>query len=1129
MSRMDAMRMMDESGKPGTQMNWRGRRKLVGILFLLVSMPLAAGGSPIPADAFPGVELDEPLEDQYATGQALSLKGRATDSSKAGGQILFRFVPQDEGEDVRVFIGLEGTRFSGYQIFGHEAAGTYDLEVYLGGTEEGQLGFVGRFPGLEIVQGSGSILLPGDFFTGVMLDQVFPAEYLSGEEVVLAGQVVESSKVGGQILFNFVPRSGDAPTPVYIPLQGTRFDGRHLFRHDETGTYDLEVYLGGADDEQLAFIGRFAIAVAAGDAEIAIPVEYFQGLVLDQPLPAELPVGRPYELTGVLKEGYRGFRIELVGTAGERVIPVGSEDGRFRLPLQLREEEMGELEFRIVVESETGEYSLGGAFPIRGVVPPPAGSLEVGALGVSMLPGGSETLGVINRGDAPLAELRFEVEGPFRLGSVPQNLAPGEAGEVGIEYTGDGEEQGMLRIYSDDPLRPVRQVALQGMGSLDEARQMAHWQADAQGRMTLELDFAQGDYALVLYAGQSDPRDPDAEYAFSLGGTLAGAKAVPGTSSAGWERRDLLKSELREMERELAVRQLDFPPRSGKTAAVDYKLGERRDFVFPEIGGMSARQVSATVVAVEEKAVAWVQDSLGETDGTISAAQIQEVIARFSGQDRDLVVEKFGRASDVDGDGKVSFLFTGLVDDVGGLAGFYSATAVVPAEAGGDGNMTDLIFLSPTARLETYRSLLVHEFQHLVNFNQHVLVRRGTAEENWLNEGLSHLSEDLVAGHAVSGQDQVIRAYLSAPSSVGLVGEALLDPAKRGAAYLFVRSLVDRLGDGVLRRLVGTGLFGRDNVEAATGEDFAELLAFWGARIYASGLGLNDHDRFNFASPLLTAGEHRGFPQPAALEYRIGDRAVQGSLSARGVAFVQVRGQGKQSLEIQTDPEGWVGAVGVPLSRNFAPPVFMPADYIPGIVFSQLIPGTLVAGTEYNVAGEVLDGVVDLLFRFVGAEEDTVRFGPRVEGGRFSQTLRLDRDGEYELQIFTGTGDRQLDFAGGFGPVRVISIPANTAVIEAPTGLPGSFSLEPVYPNPFNSRCVVRVAAPEGGGDVVLEVYDILGQRVRVLHQGGLPAGWSAFAWDGRDGEGRGAASGLYLWQLKGKGFRTVRRAVLTR
>ena len=78
-----------------------------------------------------------------------------------------------------------------------------------------------------------------------------------------------------------------------------------------------------------------------------------------------------------------------------------------------------------------------------------------------------------------------------------------------------------------------------------------------------------------------------------------------------------------------------------------------------------------------------------------------------------------------------------------------------------------MLFISPTRPTAEYRSLLVHELQHLINFNEHVLVRRGEAEVTWLNEGLSHI-EDLVAGQFESGNGSNIADFLRDPEAVSL-------------------------------------------------------------------------------------------------------------------------------------------------------------------------------------------------------------------------------------------------------------------------------------------------------------------------------------------------------------------------
>ncbi len=143
---------------------------------------------------------------------------------------------------------------------------------------------------------------------------------------------------------------------------------------------------------------------------------------------------------------------------------------------------------------------------------------------------------------------------------------------------------------------------------------------------------------------------------------------------------------------------------------------------------------------------------------------MKTVVDQFA-EDIPILTGAFGTPSDVDGDGKMAVLFTHLIHDLGRWV-LFRATSVVPAESGGDGNMADLLWLSPV-RSERYRPLLAHYFQHLINFNQHVLVRRSSTESIWLNEGLSHVAQDLVAE-----QDNLnyryVRSFLRQPGAVGL-------------------------------------------------------------------------------------------------------------------------------------------------------------------------------------------------------------------------------------------------------------------------------------------------------------------------------------------------------------------------
>jgi poly-gamma-glutamate synthesis protein (capsule biosynthesis protein) len=75
------------------------------------------------------------------------------------------------------------------------------------------------------------------------------------------------------------------------------------------------------------------------------------------------------------------------------------------------------------------------------------------------------------------------------------------------------------------------------------------------------------------------------------------------------------------------------------------------------------------------------------------------------------------------------------------------------------------------------------------------------------------------------------------------------------------------------------------------------------------------------------------------------------------------------------------------------------------------------------------------------------------------------------------------------------------------------------FPNPANPRVTVELdlsalgkAAPIH--DATIEVFDVRGHKVRVLHQGPLPAGLRhGVTWDGLNDQGRLLASGVYLVQ----------------
>jgi hypothetical protein len=151
---------------------------------------------------------------------------------------------------------------------------------------------------------------------------------------------------------------------------------------------------------------------------------------------------------------------------------------------------------------------------------------------------------------------------------------------------------------------------------------------------------------------------------------------------------------------------------------------------------------------------------------------------------------------------------------------------------------------------------LVHEFQHMISFNQHVLVGGGGAEVLWLNEGMSHFAEELGGRSYLPGDqttftrfvigdlenayaylDATGNHFLLAPSGIGTLAE-------RGAAWMFVRYVTDQFRRDTsftetaafTRKLLQTTATGAGNVVAATGVPFDSLVSRWALANWVSDL-----------------------------------------------------------------------------------------------------------------------------------------------------------------------------------------------------------------------------------------------------------------------------------------------------
>jgi hypothetical protein len=241
----------------------------------------------------------------------------------------------------------------------------------------------------------------------------------------------------------------------------------------------------------------------------------------------------------------------------------------------------------------------------------------------------------------------------------------------------------------------------------------------------------------------------------------------------------------------------------------------------------------------------------------------------------------FGRESDIDNNGVVIVLLSQHINalspncnsDGSVILGYFFGADLLPNSSGNPGSNEGEIFygLVPdpdnstcSITAEFARSHLpatfIHEFQHMISFNQHVLVRNGQSEDTWLNEGLSHFAEEL-GGREVPNSECPVSGscaldflsqgdlrnsfdYLASPEDFFLIepSSSTGELEERGANWLFVRWLADHfatdsiLGTDLTRRLVATNQLGSTNVATQTGVTFPILVTEWQMANYLDDL-----------------------------------------------------------------------------------------------------------------------------------------------------------------------------------------------------------------------------------------------------------------------------------------------------
>jgi hypothetical protein len=124
--------------------------------------------------------------------------------------------------------------------------------------------------------------------------------------------------------------------------------------------------------------------------------------------------------------------------------------------------------------------------------------------------------------------------------------------------------------------------------------------------------------------------------------------------------------------------------------------------------------------------------------------------------------------------------------------------------------------------------------------------------------------------------------------------------------------------------------------------------------------------------------------------------------------------------------------------------------------------------------------------------------------------------------------------AAGIPGADVIPVWTGPLVIKDPSDandgvdleVPMNYSLAQNYPNPFNPTTTIGFALPMAG-DVKLDVFNLLGQKVKTLVNTEMLAGEHKVVWDGTTDAGTRVASGVYFYRLSTDQFTDTKKMLM--
>ena len=109
-----------------------------------------------------------------------------------------------------------------------------------------------------------------------------------------------------------------------------------------------------------------------------------------------------------------------------------------------------------------------------------------------------------------------------------------------------------------------------------------------------------------------------------------------------------------------------------------------------------------------------------------------------------------------------------------------------------------------------------------------------------------------------------------------------------------------------------------------------------------------------------------------------------------------------------------------------------------------------------------------------------------------------------------------------------LTVSAPTGVEEGKNQLPQGFELQQNYPNPFNPSTTIQYSLAKSSF-IKLNIYNLLGQKIRTLQNSFQTAGEHSLVWDATDEKNNPVVSGMFFYRLEADNLILQKKMVLVK